>query len=66
MDYDNLHFSNIEGFSENEKIILQSILRRGKIVIKTDEQLNIYKKFIQYAKKRSIKRNTYKEFFTFE
>lgn len=51
MDYDNLHFSNIEGFSENEKIILQSILRRGKIVIKTDEQLNIYKKFIQYAKK---------------
>lgn len=52
MDYDNLHFSNIEGFSEHEKIILQSILRRGKIVIKTDEQLNIYKKFIQYAKKK--------------
>lgn len=47
---DNLYFPNMEGFSKKEAELLKSTLHNGKIMIKSQEQLQVYRKFIKNVK----------------
>ena len=45
----NLQFHKLESFTDEEHLILQTIIKKkDKIVVQTEEQMNIYRKFIKH------------------
>lgn len=51
----NINIPKIEQFTEKENYILKNIICNDKIIIKTDEEMKIYKKLIQLVIKNNDK-----------